>query len=136
MRGTEVLLHPALVANLHRVVNIAVHIRHSGVTRTRQTVTLGFQCLGGKGLVIAVSRACTIGGICPDMVGRHRLKIAQLDRETAQTAARSEVIILDRRVGSGAPAETALRDSGVAVRIDNASADGTRSLHIGHLRGD
>ena len=38
MLHSQVLLHPALVANLDRVIDVAVHVRHRGDARARQGI--------------------------------------------------------------------------------------------------
>ena len=41
MLHTQVLLHPALLADLHRIVRVSVHVRHRRRARTCLAVALG-----------------------------------------------------------------------------------------------
>ena len=136
VRGAQVLLRPALVADLHGVVNVAVHIRHREVTRTRLSVASGFDGLRSERQLVSVGCAGAVGSVCPHMVGGVGLQTVYLRGETAQTGSHSKIIVADGRIGCGAPAEAACRDVRTAVVGDNTAANGARGRHIRQSRCD
>ena len=65
LRGAQILLHPALLSNLHRVVGVAVNVGEGGDAWTGITVLR--KC--GKTHLIPIRRSHAIGCIRPYIIG-------------------------------------------------------------------
>ena len=112
--GAEVFTHPALVANLHRVVCVAGRVAD---------VTAASVLHGGEGVHLAVGNSCGVLGISTEIVGRPRCEVSQHYAEVAGTSAgRRNLVICCRGLVGGAVAETTSGDVRAAV-VGDVAAD-------------
>ena len=123
MCGAKVLTHPALVADLHGIVCIAVNVGHRGGAGAGLSVsTTGSS--SSETHLLTISCANTVGGVGTDIVGGVGLQIGKYTGELACAKAIARVAALHGRVIRGAPAYTAGGHCCAAVGSHIAAAGG------------
>ena len=123
VRGAQILPHPALVSDLHRVIDIAINVGN------RRNVRAGLGIAGrnsqrSEAHLIAIRRAYTIGGVGPHVVGGASIQARDTAGECPYTRAISGVVAVQGRIREGIPANATSRHRGIAIVGHIASAGG------------
>ena len=132
--GAEVLAHPALVANLHSVIDIAVDIGDSSVVRAGLCIASGNSQRGERHfLPIACPRI--VGCVGPQIVGRARCQVGQFAGESTRPVSVCREEIIYCRIRRGAPAHAPGSHVGTACSIHVAAGSGCGNADIaGRIR--
>ena len=110
VRGPQVLLHPALVADEHRAVEVAVRVFHTHLAAAEVC-----QRVGGERQLLPVNRTHAVGGVGAHIVGGGVMQLGDTVGEGAETAAVHRVGAVQRGIRIQTPAETAGGHVGVTV---------------------
>ena len=126
MCGAQVLLHPALVTNFHRIVGIVVIVGHYGGSRAWLAIGNG----SSKTPLWPIARTRTVGGVSPHIVGSAWGQTCNVAGEAARATAIGGVAIANRGILRGAPAYTTNRYRRPAIRgyIASASSRGRSNV--------
>ena len=136
MRSAQILLHPALPANLDRIVDVSIVIGHSGSARTRKSIT-SREYGGGETHFISVNRSRIGCRISSHIIGCARLQTRNCTCKRADTAAVVGVIVIESRIVTFAPTDATGDDVAVYIIIYNTTTYGFRKSDIAHrIRGD
>ncbi len=98
--GTQILFHPALVAQLQGVVDIAVNVGNG----VRTAIERG---PGGEVHLIPVCRTHNVRGVCPYIIGGCGHQSREVAGKDARAVAIIRVAVADRGIVRGAPAHAA-----------------------------
>ena len=138
-RGAEVLLHPALFAKFHRVIDVAVDVGDRGVAGTRLCVALRHHGDGirrGEGHHIAIDGAATVGGVGSHVILRVGCQPGKRAREHARACAVNRVAVgYGWELRGVAPADTAGSYRRVIVEEHLAAAYGRDIADLRHRTG-
>ena len=133
MCGAQVLLHPALLTDLHGMINIAIVVSEGGHARTRLTVASRGK--RREGHFVAICRAFAVDGIGTHIVSRTGIQACNGSCEAAHARAANDMVACNGRVVGGAPADTALGHRGVAIVGDIAAHRGRFGRDVADCQG-
>ena len=71
--------------------------------------------MGGETDLIAIGRTGTIGGVCSQIIGGTRLKTGDIAHKATQTSAIGGVVVVDRRLHGGTPADSFCGDGEATI---------------------
>ena len=101
MRSAEILLHPALVSDLHRIINVSVIVSDSRCVRARNLL------ICHETHLVAIRRARVVCGVGPHIVGGVLRQIGNTAGKGAGTVAVGGMVVAYRRVGRSTPTHPA-----------------------------
>ena len=128
MRGTKILLHPALCSNLNGVIDISVHIGHCGFARTADTRQ---RCC--KAHFVAIYDTVTRGGVCTHIIGGTIVKQGHWSHKQPCTRSVFRMTTVNSGIRRGAPAYSACR-YGIVTMIYHLNGTNCRLVrHICHV---
>ena len=134
MRSLQIFLHPALLTDLHRRIDIVVVVRHCGGSRTGLSVAFrnDRKCSRRReGDLSTIGGSHGIDRVSPHVVGRSRVKAAHLGGEVADARARGHMFACYCGIMRRAPANAALHDSAAAIGKHIAAE---RGRHVRDVR--
>ena len=130
VRGAQVLLHPALVANLYRIIDVAVHVGDSRRAYTGLGIVVGTETH-----LIAICSTHTIRGVRPHIVGGDGRKTGKVARKRPCAGAVFRVAVGNGGILRGTPTNATCGNRSAAVIHHVSSTCGRSGQYIRGIIG-